>query len=218
MEAKSTENQEDRNSKEATIDRFLLMLLISYANRNKSLWGKTKLEKLLYCSQYSMMKTKIKGLNYYFYRWHYGPYSKQVYEDLAILSKCGLVTQRVDLGEMITTPQGLKILELFNDVINDNSDVRDILKETTYEYREYDADKIRDAVYNTIVYGTKNLYVRDVKLGDPLLYKLPENKAKNIFRINSGKLETLSILFMPEFCEQIIKARVDKVILPYKPL
>jgi uncharacterized protein YwgA len=218
MEANSTQNPKDRNDREVTIDRLLLMLLISCANKARSLWGKTKLEKLIYFSQYSMMKTGNKSLNYYFYRWYYGPYSEQVYGDLDVLSKCNLVIQRDDSREIITTPKGQEILERFKSVFNENSDTYDTIKEITSEYRTCDADQIRDAIYNTIVFGTKNLYVRDVGLGDPLLYKLPEEKAKNIFKISSGKLETLSILFMPNFYEQIIRARAEKVILPYKPL
>jgi len=217
-EAKLPKNLIERTAEEVTVDRFLLMFLISTANKIRSLWGKTKLEKLVYCSQYGMMKTRIKGFNYYFYRWHFGPYSEQVYEDLAAFSECGFVAHKVESGEIAVTPKGLRILHQFDDVINDNAAICAIIRETAEDYKEYSADKIKEAIYETLVFGSKKTYVRDVDMGDPLLHKLPKEEAKTVFKIESGKVETLWILFAPKFYEQILRARADRVVLPYTPL
>jgi len=206
-----------RDENEATIDRLLLLFLIANANRVRALWGKTKLEKLAYCSQYAMMKGSVKGFNYYFYRWHHGPFSDQIYDDLDRLSKCGFVKQREE-GEIVVTPPGQEVLTLNSDILNRNQEICDAIGEVVSDYKTYTADQIKDAIYGTLVYGSRKRYVRDTKLREPLLYKLPKDEAKVTLRIDGSKLETLLILFTPKFYDQIMKARADKVILPYEPL
>ncbi|MCJ7609716.1 Panacea domain-containing protein [Candidatus Bathyarchaeota archaeon] len=209
----------ERTEAEATIDRFLLLSLIQEAHRTRSLWGKTKLEKLVYLSQYALEKMKTKAFNYYFYKWHYGPFSDQIYRDLDGLTQCGVIRLRSrNNDEMVSTTSGIQLLETYSDILKKNRDIYEPIEEIVLDHKDYTADEIKEEIYNTVVFYDRRKYVRDARLGEPLLFKLPEHETRITFRIGKKELESLFITLAPGFSDQISRARANKVLVEYRPL
>jgi len=205
-----------KTPEEEVVDRLLLLYLINKAHAIRSLWGRTKLEKLVYCSQYGMMKSGIKGFNYHFYKWKFGPFSDEIYEDIDQLSKGKLIVKGVE--DFQVAPLGLKILEDCKELLDKNRGITKYIDEVVSDFKDYDADRIMNAIYETTVFEEKKRKVKDVPPKGELLSKLPIGKATKAFQIDSSWLETLEILLTPGFYDLILKARADTRTMPFTPL
>jgi uncharacterized phage-associated protein len=206
-----------RTPEEEAVDRLLLLYLIDYAHKMRSLWGKTKLEKLVYCAQYSMSTEKTKGFNYFFYKWKFGPFSKEIYEDLEQMKENRLILTK-EFQDLQPTPIGTKVIDDCKEIFKQNHDIINHIDCIVKEFKNYTADAIKDEIYGMVILGQKQKRVGDADLEEPLLQKLPLQEAKRVFQIDRSWLETLEIMFSGEFYESIIKARSDPRTVPYEPL
>lgn len=93
--------------KREVLNRLLLMRLIYLS---KGVKGRTRLQKLVFETE-----TKIRSLgstdtfNYKFIRWHYGPYSNEIMEDIEFLLKKELIKQTDNIYKI--SPKGKEYLE-----------------------------------------------------------------------------------------------------------
>jgi uncharacterized protein len=78
--------------KREVLNRLLLMRLIQLSGGVK---GKTRLQKLVFETEARTRKLgNTNTFNYRFIRWHYGPYAKEIVEDIEFLLKQGLVDEQ----------------------------------------------------------------------------------------------------------------------------
>lgn len=94
---------------------LLLLLLLADGNKgtNEPIEGKTRLQKQLFLSQKMLKEHKIEK-PYSFRPYYYGPYCKEIYSDIELLKKDGIVKEEEKIdnyGGIVRvfslTPQGI---------------------------------------------------------------------------------------------------------------
>jgi len=195
-----------RNPEEAIVDRVLLLYLIKKAEEKGRIWGITKLMKLAFFAEREMVKNKVKGFNYNFYRWHLGPFTPEIYEDLEYLIENELVTEQDGIE---TTNQGEEILRELEDLLKENKDVLEYIEKLMGKYASKGTGELMKSAYETEVeikpFKIK-AKVRDVPIGYDLVTKLGETEAREAFEINDAWLETLDILLDKRAYESLKEA------------
>jgi len=98
---------------------LLYMLLKFYSMYGKPLYGRKKIQKLLFLVEHfdlgSKRIVKSRGLTgYRFVVWSYGPFSKEIYEDLEKLVDEGYVEERVVGSDATPEYEGI-VLDLYTD-------------------------------------------------------------------------------------------------------
>lgn len=135
-----------RKQKEVYIDYILLLYLLHYCQEKKSLIdGPLKLQKLVFISELNMTNKSEKGLHFKFFRYNYGPYSKELAEDHKELKNLGLVSA------YRTSNKGIEILKLLWDAIQaekKNSDITHEITEAIDRYGKYAGSQLVNMVYN----------------------------------------------------------------------
>ncbi len=183
-----------RNPEEAIIDKVLLLYLIKKAEEKGRIWGITKLMKLVFFAEREMVKDKVKGFNYNFYRWHLGPFTPEVYEDLEYLIENELVAEQEGIG---VTNQGGEVLMELEDLLKENKGVLEYIENLMGKYACEGTDELMKSAYESEVelmpFKIK-AKVRDVPIGYDLLTKLGETEARDAFEIDDAWLETLDII------------------------
>ena len=71
-----------RTIKEQIVDRMLLACLIDVCKQVDCSMTITKLQKISFLAEMFMQERKMKGFNYLFFRWQWGPMSKEIYQDV----------------------------------------------------------------------------------------------------------------------------------------
>lgn len=108
-----------------TIDNrkdYLLLLLYAEGitqNFNEPIIGRTRLVKLLFVFKQEMLQKFKKNIDsnipfYDFYPWHYGPFSKQVYDDIKFFELRGFISYKDVASE--TTPESVAEWEYLNEL------------------------------------------------------------------------------------------------------
>jgi len=194
----------ERSVKELIMDRVLLLYLIERANEAGELYGVTKLMKLIFLSEHSMLKDRVKGFNYSFYRWHLGAFTPEVYEDLDYLIWNNLVTERVKIE---LTDRGRALLNSIRELLEENREILRYIDENVNRLAREDVYKIMQIAYKTKVkIPIVNIEVKviDLPLGTPLTTKMDELEAELTFIIDNEWLETLDILLDSEAYESVM--------------
>src|SRR5713226_780820 len=70
-----------RTEIETLIDKLLLLYSIEQGNKYGLMEGTFKLQKVPFASELSMNEQGTKGFNYTFFKYWYGPMSKEIYVD-----------------------------------------------------------------------------------------------------------------------------------------
>jgi len=185
-----------RNPEEAIVDKVLLLYFIKKAEEKGKIWGITKLMKLVFFGEREMVKDRVKGFNYKFYRWHLGPFTPQIYEDLEFLIENELVTEREGIE---TTDHGEAILSELDDLLKlkENKAVLEYIDRLVDRYASEGTGELMKAAYESeveLIPFKIKARVRDVPAGYDLVTKLSETEAREAFEIDDAWLETLDIL------------------------
>jgi uncharacterized protein len=156
------------STKQERLNRMDLLLLLLLADGNKGInepiEGKTRLQKQLFLSQKKLKDHKI-DKPYSFRPYHYGPYCKEIYSDIDLLEKDGVVQeeQKVDnCGGIVRifslTPQGITEIQrmLGSAAIRDQYEIiREIKKEfnsmSVVDLVDYTHEAYKDYATKSIV-------------------------------------------------------------------
>jgi uncharacterized phage-associated protein len=192
-----------RNPEEAIVDKVLLLYLIKKAEEKGRIWGITKLMKLVFFAERKMVKYNVKGFNYNFYRWHLGPFTPEVYEDLEYLIETDLVAEREGIE---VTNHGVEILKAVEQLLKENENVLEYIEELVGKYASERTSELMKLAYETeveIMPFKIKAKVRDVPVGYNLVTKLGESEARDAFEIDDAWLETLDILLDTQAYESL---------------
>lgn len=80
-------------------DRVLLLYLMAGCNRSGAVDGRTKLQKLTFLSEAKLMEREIDALHYKFFRYQFGPFSKDLLNDYEDLYEKDFVSSNFTLKE-----------------------------------------------------------------------------------------------------------------------
>jgi len=185
-----------RNLYETLVDRLLMLFLILESQRQGwRITGKVKLLKLLYLSESRMVKDELKGFNYSFYRWDFGPMSNEALQDLDWLSANNLLKQT--RYAIAITSRGRDLVKSSSPLLEHNEGFLEYVRRVIREFGPYTGKRIKTVVYDTPMMGEKKL-IRKTKHGEELLRKMPTKQAKKRFLVDEEWIETLSILMDKE--------------------
>jgi uncharacterized protein YwgA len=197
----------NRNYVEALTDRLLMLFLISECQKiGCRITGKVKLTKLLYLAENKMIKNQIKGLNYDFFRWDYGPMSAVLLQDLDCLSENGLLEKSENFIGI--TNRGLSVLKSSTALLDRNKELLEYIRKIVREFGPYKGKSLKEIVYGSPKINEKKQIAR-TEHGEELLNALPLEQAKQRFWIDDEWTETLVILLDKGMCESLERGIQD---------
>ena len=169
-----------RTKKEIYIDYLLTLYLIRYSEENNyHIDGRLKFQKLMFISEINMLNKSEKGLHLKFFRYNYGPYSRELAEDYKELEKRDLITN------FKITSAGIEILNLLWEGvkgINKNRSIANELEKTVNHYGKYNGYALKDIVYKMKIkphdMPGQELRIRNIPLFVDLI--VPENFKTNV--------------------------------------
>lgn len=196
-----------RNPKEKAIDILLLMYLIKRGNKEGGIWGITKLQKLVFLVEHAMLEDRVKGFNHTYYKWKYGPFSKELYNDFDALIDEEILTEE---GGIKLTKRGKKLLKEYGGVLRKNEEVLQYIEGKIEKYVNKSLKEIKSEVYDieTTISGLGDIKIRKIPQGFNLLTKLEEEEigVSSRFEISDEWIETLDILLDREAYKSLKKA------------
>jgi len=178
------------------MDRFdtdifnkLLLLAIIKESTNNVLVGATRLQKLVFLCELHGRKKKIDTFNYTFYRWNYGPYSKELQDDVSEMClNRYLLCENNEPRRYTLTNLGHNFLERYKDSIS--IETLGLITEYLRNYQDVDIHKLMQNVYKITQLEQK------YQIGETILYRKEKSyyDDKRIFfneykiRLNEDKL------------------------------
>lgn len=142
--------------KRDVLNKLLLMRLIELSN---GIHGRTRLQKLVFETEAQSRKHGINDtFNYKFIRWHYGPYAKEVTDDLEFLIKKGLVIEESNKVYRLTT-DGHNFVINSRNIINQFFNGENIMKDTITAFDNKNLKSLLTDVYD-------KYEVMDYKMGE----------------------------------------------------
>lgn len=203
----------EREPLEILADHLLLLYLVKKANQVGNLDGKTKLQKLVYLAERNMLGRKMKGFNHYFFRFGYGPYSKELNHDKDYLAKLCLF-DKVRWG---LTQDGTAIVSGFTELWERNRAFIEQI-DSIAEFATWSLADLKEYVYDQPHPWLKGETIRSVKRFTPILRRLSKEKARLEFVVTPGELETLDILLDREHYGDLLdptNGNEKKASIPY---
>ena len=196
-----------RSPREKLTDRVLLLYMLKKASEIDSSLGFTKVEKLVFLSEWAMIANREKGFNYRFIKLTYGPYSDQLLrEDLH-----RLITSRIVEGLTLSpTEIGMAILNDFKEIFSRNEIFIQIIDRTVEEYARMSLSELLHIVYSMPHPYIEGRTIRDVRERTPLLYPLDEKKAREVFSLTPEEIATLEIYFDTKAFKSLAEACEDR--------
>lgn len=196
-----------RSPREKLADRLLLLYLLNKASEIDSSLGVTKVQKMVFLSEWMMLTNREKGFNYSFIKLTYGPYSHQLQrEDLPQLITSGIVEGLT----LSPTEIGRAILNDFEDLFRRNGIFIRRVDRIVEEYSRMPLGELLRRVYSMRHPYIKGRTIRDLKERTPLLYAIDKKNASEVFNLTPEEIATLEIYFDTKAFKSLIKASEDR--------
>lgn len=187
-----------RSYNQSIINRLLLLYLCSISKEHGIWLGITKLQKLSFLSEKTMVDNRMNGLSYLFFRFNYGPMSKEIYQDRDNLINAGLLKK--GKGDHAPLNKAKSLLEDFlKDHYEENQTFFEGIKSIVRENRNYSTEELSEKIYEMKIkpplFFDEPKKIRDIPLGYDLLDGIAPENADQKFRIDQAWLETLNLEF-----------------------
>jgi uncharacterized protein YwgA len=205
------EESQPSKSRDVLSDRLLLAYLI-YKARARDL-GKTKIQKLVYFIQSELAEQNIKTFDYDFEKWYWGPYAKDMNDDLNELRACNVLTAKVShrdrnrdsifsrINEFYEiTDNGKEIIEETRELFEENKVLMQKIDAILQKYDMVPLRQIEDDVHDRkIDSGRRAVRIKDLHNGTKLAVRVMD--AGNRLKMDDDWKETFCILFDRDECK-----------------
>ena len=184
-----------RTIEERLEDNLLLLYIIYKSDKKGRIEDLFKLQKITFLIENNLIRRKIKGLNYNFFRWERGPFSKDLSIDVNFLEDNNLIV--LNDGYKVTD-RGKEILKDAEEIFNKNIPILKFFDTIINRYAKKNVDEIKEIIYRMRVVIPRiktSERISDILKGQLILFKMSKQKAKEVFQINNQWLETLDLLF-----------------------
>jgi len=195
----SKSSKRGRTLEDRITDKFLLLYLIDDVESGV---GDTKLQKLAFLSELDMILQGRKGFNYNFFKMPFGPYSGELKKDVADLTKCGIITHL----SHASTRRGQKILEAFNHLLENNSDIISKIQGVNKFHAHLERDFLVDKVHEMPNPMRPSISIDKTKHGTYLLKRMKLAFIDRIFQISESDIASLEIVFDPEYMGSLVSS------------
>lgn len=190
------------NEKDKIVNKLLLLYLINTVNEKNHFLGITKLHKLVYLFEKHLYTTGKRALNFSFFRWDYGPMSKEIYIERDFLAKNGLIEKE---GNISITKRGKRLLSQCSVILNENKPILELINKVS-NYSKYETEDLKNKIYN-IKDPYWDIKISDLPKGLDLLVDLCD--MEETIDINNSWIETLDILMDKDIHFSVVDAVKD---------
>ena len=189
-----------RTSEEALTDKAVLLILLSRIsghNKTASLGDRLKIQNLTFLFCYRLFQQRIKALNYTFFTYRWGPFSKDIYEAEADFEQAGLMQR--DGQQYSLTDIGKMWGNSLYDALAADTDNRDIVKVMDSVVAEYADGTTGHLVACTHAMSVVPIGWQEEERLDELPYHLDltgvleENESTAIVEIERGLLDSFAM-------------------------
>ena len=199
------------NIQERVANNLLLLYLIRQANRKGKVEDNLKMQKLVFLSQKKFLNRRIKAFSYNFFRWHQGPFSAEVNNDLIALSSRGLVRRRWPIE---LTKEGRELLEECGELLEINKRFLEIVDGIASDFANLTPSQIKDYVYKMKIFIPRLREVMTVEEVPPrtlILFKPSDKRSKAKFLVDETWCATLELALDQEAVESLKQSYDDAV-------
>lgn len=126
------------------------LLLLRILQRDNNIFGNLKLQKEVFLTELKLLEAGLGGLYYRYFRYNYGPYSRELAESFKWLAERSFIHKTT----FTLTERGLYLVELTEGVLRDykqNPKIFDAVDSTVDEHRRHNGYQLTQVVYNTKV-------------------------------------------------------------------
>lgn len=190
----------NKTPKEATTDLLLLLYIVDRVSSVGKVEGQKKLLKLIFFSEHSMLLNRMKGLNYEFYKYSHGPFSKEVYQDRDILIENNILS---DISGFIVEERGKEILEMCQPVFKENKEFIKNIDSIIKKYAKFPPWKLEKMAYDVEINGIK---IKDLPQYYTILTKLSERQSNMVFDIEEEYIETIEVVLNVENFDSLLES------------
>lgn len=141
------------------------LLLLRILQKDDNIDGSLKLQKEVFLTEQNLLRSQLGVLCYKYFRYTWGPYSKELAEKFKSLAERGFVHKTT----YTLTERGIYLLEFVDGILRDyrhNSKIFEIVDSTVAKYKRYSGPQLTNIVYNTEVEAHdspgKELKVKDI--------------------------------------------------------
>jgi hypothetical protein len=176
-----------RNKQQTMSDQLLLLYTISKGNEAGSIAGTFKLMKIPFMTELESTNHGVNTFNYSFYRWDFGPFTTEIYEDADALARQGLTT---DKKSARVTPRGEQLLRITSDLFQENHRALSYIDAAANKCAKLGFGALKQLVYKqTVDVKGKRIPVGDVPSGVHVLSAL--DKSSIAFSLDDDWIDTL---------------------------
>jgi len=195
-----------RTFKDKATDYFLTAFLVNnaFTRWNIRFLQDTKLQKLIFLSEKSMIEQCEKGFNFYFIKLTHGPFSEELKNSYDNFSQIKFLN---DFG-LKPTVHTRMILEDFQDVIKRNQVFFKKIDEVNEQYARMPLEKLLKIIY-AMPWGRGTRTIADLPLHTPILYPMKPERISLEFKITDDEAEDLLMNFDPEAIHDLSEAMRD---------
>jgi hypothetical protein len=137
-----------RTKLQAMSDRLLLLYAIAEGNKAGKVDGTFKLMKIPFMAELASTRRSINTFHYSFFRWTFGPFTTEIYEDADSLTSLGLCTPKESPS---ITAKGETVLESAYELFQQNRDSLWFVKQASKECSPLGFGALKNLVYKEMV-------------------------------------------------------------------
>jgi len=202
----------ERAINERVGNNLLFLYLVDETSKSGQIEDDLKAQKLVFLSEKHFIQKKMKVFNYNFFRWHRGPYCKDLANDIKGLVKAGLLRRANDRIEL--TDLGKEVVARCEAILMIRPEFIAPIKTVAKEYGSIPSDDLKEMVYNMTIFVPrvrKVMKIRDIEEKKLLLFKLSEEKAKKTFNLDENLQATLELIFDKKAMDSLKTAQQDAI-------
>jgi hypothetical protein len=176
-----------RNQVQVMIDRLLLLYVIAKGSQLGSI-DTFKLMKIPFMSELASTRKGVNTFNYSFFRYTYGPFTTEIYEDANSLDHLGLAAAKSK--STVLTEKGAHVLKIAEDLFAQNSQARTFVDMATRECAPLGFGDLKQKVYREkVLIGSCKASIADAPMCSNVLSRLVKPEAS--FLIDDDWVDTL---------------------------
>lgn len=187
------------------VNKLLTLYVVDRIDEQRGYLNDVKALKVLFDGEYDLVSSAVRALNFAYYRWHYGPFSGDVYSLRDEMRATGLLTET-----WRPTQRGHAILRDVEDLLDENARIMTVLDEKADAWAHVRWQDVKDTFYarrvRTAEHPDVERPIRDIPLGEWMLLPLPKERARHAFVLDEGWRETLDLHFAPDVHDRVREA------------
>jgi hypothetical protein len=137
-----------RTKLQAMSDRLMLLYAVALGNEIGCVDGTFKLMKIPFMAELDSTRKGINSFHYSFFRWTFGPFTTEIYEDADSLSALGLSTPK---DSPRVTPKGYRLLEEASGLFEQNRSALQFVEQAARNCAPLGFTALKNHVYRQVV-------------------------------------------------------------------